>query len=250
MSKLAPENSSAKHSTEMNGDLPSMYDNHDYGKKRKARSHKFTVKDTNNGNTYWIPSIKESNTFAQYLIQENSDAKLLDKITTLPEMVISQLKKLIGKGAKDLEQNWEDAKELVDTAYHVLQVRRPVPDQKGAWKQYTDLLRFGVEMLWKARGNKGEWRSSKVMYGESTAQLYDINEEQVMSGSRFFVSIPNAMDVEIEADDLKDAVRELINKLRRHGATAEVSHMTREGAVLTVYKKGEPVEEIIIKDVS
>ena len=41
----AKENELARRSTEMNGRLPSSYDNKDYSKKRKPKNHKFSVKD-------------------------------------------------------------------------------------------------------------------------------------------------------------------------------------------------------------
>ena len=44
----AKENELAKRSTEMNNKLPLSYDNKDYGIKRKAKLHKFSVKDTKN----------------------------------------------------------------------------------------------------------------------------------------------------------------------------------------------------------
>jgi hypothetical protein len=248
MSGPAKENELARKSVEMNNHLPLQQTNTDFGKKRKVKNHKFSVKDTKNQKTYWTPAIAESTTFIDFLIQEATDIKMLDKLTSLPDMVISELQKLINQGARDLEQNWENAAELVNTAYHISNIRRPNPDQKGAWKQYTDLLGYGVEALYKARGPKGTWRDSDVMYAESYNPTYALNEK--MGGSRFFVRIPNAMDVEVDASDMSEVIRELTNKIRRHGATVDVTHRTQEGAVLSIMRQGEPVEEIIIQHVS
>lgn len=249
MSGPAKENELTKKSTEMNGSIPSQYDNVDFGKKRKPKNHKFSVKDTKTGKVYWNPAIAEHQTFSDFLIVEAaSDIRLLDKLTTLPEMIVSEIQKLINQGARDLNQQWADAAELVNTAYHVSNIRRPNPDQKGAWNQYTKLLAYGVNALHKARGPKGDWRSSEVMYAEGYVPNYMLSEQ--LSSHRFFVSIPNQMDVEIDGADLSEVIRELSNKLRRHGANTEVSHRTAEGAVLTVLRKGEPVEEIVIKAIS
>jgi len=245
----AKENELAKRSTEMNNKLPSTYDNKDYGIKRKAKLHKFSVKDTKNNKVYWTPAIAESNTFKQFLLSENTDIKQLEKITSLPQTVISELKKLISQGAKDVAQDWEDALELVNTAYHISNIRRPNPDQRGAWKQYEELLKFGVHALADTRGPSNKWRSSDVMYAESKQMdLFDLYEQ---SGThRFFVKIAGAMDVEIDASDLSEVIRELTNKIQRHGARVEVIHRTQEGAVLNILRNGEPVEEIVVQDVT
>lgn len=246
----APENDFAKRSTEMRGKVPMQMDNKDFGKKRKAKAHKFSVKDTKTGKTYWIPAVMEKLNFTTFLINEAADTKVYDNLTTLPEIIIGELKKLISKGAKDLAQNWKDAAELVNTAFHVAKIRRPIPDQRGAWKQYEALLKYGVQQLWNTRGSANSWRSSDVMYTESETPILEPLFELAGVGHRFFVSIPNAADVEIEADDLSHAIREMINKLKRHGVSAEVTYRTAEGAILTVIRDGQPIEEIIIKDVS
>jgi hypothetical protein len=242
------QNDFAKHSKEMTKDnVPKQMDNNDYGKKRKAKAHKFSIKDSNTGKEYGSRAVME--TFSDYLINEATEKKLLDKITTLPEIIIGELKKLIIKGAKDINQNWKDAKELVDTAYHVARIRRPIPDQRGAWKQYEALLKFGVHQLWDTRGNKGDWRAADVMYGESHIPTIEPLLEGV-GGKRFFVKIPNAMDVEIDASDMTEVIKELTNKIRRQGGHVEVRHRNEHGALLVIWKNDEEIEEITIQMVS
>jgi hypothetical protein len=250
MTYPASENELARKSKEMNNSsMPIQTTNVDYGKKRKAKNHKFSVRDTKTGQTYQNPAIAETLTLKSYLIKEATDEKLHDKLTTLPEVVIKELKKLIKKGAIDVAQNWENGAELVNTAYHVARIRRPVPNQKGAWKQYEELLKYGVHQLWNSRGNQGSWRAADVMYNESVSR--NIQPIYEASGShRFFVMIPNVADVEVEGSDLDEVVHDMINKLRRHGSTARISHKTSEGAILSVVKDGQQVEEIIIKHVS
>ncbi|MCK9369716.1 hypothetical protein M0R04_07390 [Candidatus Dojkabacteria bacterium] len=247
----AQENELARKSKEMNkGSIPMQTDNTDYGKKRKAKNHKFSVKSTGKDKkTYWTPAIAERLTFSGYLIQEDAESKTLEKLTSLPAVVVGELKKLIRKGGRDLNQSWSDAKELCDTAYMVSKIRRPIPTQKSAWKQYEELLKYAVHQLWDSRGNKGSWRKSEVVYSESaTPTMQPLSED--VSKHRYFVSIPNTADVEVEGEDLGEVVHDLINKLRRHGSTARIVHHTQEGAILAVMKDGEQVEEIIIKHIS
>lgn len=241
------QNDFAKRSAEMTGNVPKQMDNKDYGKKRTAKAHKFSVKDSKTGKLYWAPAIME--TFATYLISEATEKKILDNITTLPEVVIGELKKLIAKGAKDANQDWRDAKELTDTAYHVAHIRRPIPDQRGAWKQYEALLKYSVNQLWDNRGNKGTWRAADVMYGEGHTPTIEPLLE-ALGGKRFFVKIPNAIDVEIDASDMTAVIKDLTNKIRRQGGHVEVRHRNDQGALLVVWKKDKEVEEIIIQSVS
>ena len=248
MSYPGQENEFAKHSKNMTKDnVPNAYVNNDYGKKRKAKAHKFGITSSGTGKFYGTRAVMEN--FKDFLINEATEQKILDKITTLPEFVIGELKKLIGKGAKDLGQNWSDAAELVNTAYHVARIRRPIPDQRGAWKQYEALLKYGVEQLWNTRGNKGSWRKSEVVYGESYTPTIEPLFEKI-GGSRFFVKIPGAMDVEIDAKDMTEVIKEMTNKIRRQGGHVEVRHRTQEGAVLVVWKGEEELEEIIIQHAS
>ena len=248
MSGFNIENDFAKHAKEMTGSLPAQLDNKDYGKKRKAKAHKFSVKSTKTGKSYWVPAVMEHMTFLKSLL-EDVDAKNLDKMTSLPDLVIHELKKLINAGAKDPAQNWSDAAELVNTAYHVANIRRPNPTQKGAWKQYEELLKAGVHALHDSRGPIGSWRSSDVVYSESINYDSTLMLEKLNS-HRFFIKIPGAMDVEVDASDLSEVIRELINKIRRHSARAEVTHRTQEGAIVTIFRNDEEVQEIVIQDIS
>lgn len=247
MKELAPVNDFAKRAKEMNGSILNQNTNVDWGKKRKAKAHKYSVRDTNTGKLYWSPAIMEKLTLTKFLIQEKENQQTIEKLTTLPDVVVSELRKLIAKGAKDLAQNWKDAAELTNTAYHVAKIRRPIPDQRGAWAQYEDLLKYGVQQLWNTRGNDAPWRASAVIYTESS-DLLTIAESK--KADRFFVKIPGTMDVEVEADDMTDLIDKLSNKIRRHGGKVEVRHRTQEGAILIVWKKSEEVEEIIIRCVS
>lgn len=243
MKDFAPNTPLTKKAKEMNGKLPSQFDNIDYGKKRKAKLHKFSVKDSKTKKTYWIPTTMESLSFSDFLLIESSTDKYSEPLTALPEMLISELRKLINVGSKDLTQNWANALELVNTAFHVSNIKRPNPLMKGAWKQYEQLIKYGVTCLQDTRGVGGKWRSSDIMYAESIVS-------EANKSNRFFVKIPGTSSVEIEASDMSEVIRELSNKIKRHGASTEIIHRDQNGTVLGVLKNGEVVEEIIIQNLS
>lgn len=247
----AKENELAKKSKEMNGKIPSQYINKDFGKKRKAHNHKFSVKSTKTGQTYWVAAIAEDKTmkFKDYLIREATETKILDNLTELPDSIISEIKKLIKFGAKDLTQQWENALELCNTAYKVSNIKLPVPVNHKSWKQYTELLKFAVHELADARGMDGDWRQTDKIYKEN----YKIDSPMLLEkigGKRYFVKIPGQMSVEVEGDNMTEVLRELINKFKRHGAGVDIVHRSQEGAVIQVLSKGEPVEEVTIQELS
>lgn len=80
----------------------------------------------------------------------------------LPDIVISQIKSNIRKGAKDLKQNWANAIELTNKAYEVASVARSSPHDKHQWKQYEKLIQFAVMQLADARGMHGHWRMTSL----------------------------------------------------------------------------------------
>ena len=93
-------------------------------------------------------------------IQEKID-KNLEKI---PENVISDLKKQIRKGARDIKQNWANALELIHKAFEVEAVRRPEPSEREAWKQYEELIKYAVKELANNRGLDSDWRMSSKLH--------------------------------------------------------------------------------------
>lgn len=90
-----------------------------------------------------------------------------DKLGELPEGVLAEVQKNIRSGAKDTEQKWSNALELVQKAYEVAGVQRPTPDMKDAWKQYEQMLEYGVQQLARYRGLKGDWRMSSAIFHEA-----------------------------------------------------------------------------------
>lgn len=90
-----------------------------------------------------------------------------DDLSKLPEDVMNEIQKNIRDGAKDLEQQWFNALEVVHKAYSVAGVERPTPDMKEAWEQYEKNIQYGVEQLAKYRGMEGDWRMSSHIFHES-----------------------------------------------------------------------------------
>jgi hypothetical protein len=238
-------NEFAKKSKKMT--IPLQMDNKDYGKKTKAVARTVDVVSSGTGKYYGSKTImtKETKTFTEFLITENSD----DEITTLPDKVIRELKGLIRKGAADLQQNWKDALELTNKAYHVGNVRKPTPDQKGAWKQYTDLLSFGVQQLSATRGRDGKWRKTEpVAFTEAMQQRPDSGTP--IGSHRFFVTIPGEAAVEADAKNMDEIIEQMSNKCRRSGAKVRVEERTKLGATLSVWVGDIKRDTIKIQDIS
>jgi len=87
--------------------------------------------------------------------------------TGLPDSIISEIRKNIVKGAKDTEQKWANALELVHKSYEVAGVERPHPDMKSAWRQYEENIQYAVEQLAKFRGLDADWRMSSRIFHEA-----------------------------------------------------------------------------------
>lgn len=199
-------------------------------------------------------SLVES-TFIQNLLAEAND---VSELTTLPEKIIKELRNLIRKGAQDLQQNWKDALELVNKAYQVSNVRLPMPDHKGAWKQYMDLIGFGVQQLNATRGTNGQWRRTKPLYTESyiLSELANVDGDapRPIGNRRFFVEIPGVSAQEVDADSMDDIIEKISNKINRSsdviGTKVRVAHRTKEGAILHVFVGGALREKVVIKEIS
>lgn len=69
-----------------------------------------------------------------------------------PEDTVSAIQKEINKGAKDIEQEWKNAVELVNYAFEELNVPVPMANLKKRWGQYNKLISYAVKNLADARG--------------------------------------------------------------------------------------------------
>lgn len=187
-----------------------------------------------------------------------------DEDTRLPTSVISEITGLIRKGAKDLEQQWKNAFELTNTAYHVANVKRPTPDQKGGWKQYEDLLKIGVKALADARGMSGKWRMSQTAFAEAaeTPELDKVLTEATKDRQRrIFVRVKNIgyddteQEHEVNADHISDVIHSIQAHAKRQGRHLHIEPLGPGHARLTVHVKGvtgkRRDEQVIhIKDLS
>lgn len=90
-----------------------------------------------------------------------------DDMSLIPEDIMREINKIILKGAKDKEQKWANALELVHSAYDQTGTPYPSPDEKSAWKQYEENIANAVKQLAKARGLHGDWRMSSSVFHES-----------------------------------------------------------------------------------
>ena len=232
MSYPADKNSFDKSAKEMN--IPLQMDNRDYGKPSTAKPRSIIIKSSGKDKKvygYRTIMTKEN----QETVDALSEAEV--DLTLLPDKVINEIKKMIKKGAVDLEQKWVNALELLHTAYRVANVRRPTPAQKGAWNQYEKLIAFSVRQLAATRGIANAGRTTDVVLKEGKQ-------------SYFIVDIPGAKSSEIEADSMHAAVESIINKLKRHGVKAKIENLNDRNALISVWMNDKKHHEINIRDMS
>lgn len=245
MSKIPNvENEVSASSPEMN--IPSQYDNVDWGAKVKVTNRKTTTKSSGTDGTIYgskaIMTKEDKVTFANYLIQENSD------LSAWPTIIVDEIRKNIRTGAKDLNQKWKNALELTNKALEVASIQPPTPSKKAAWNQYEELIRFSVQQLAATRGLKGDWRSSELLVKEAAALTERVND---LSKRRFFVEMPGEAAREVEGTNLDEIVDAISNKIRntRHvlGTKVRVEERTKDYAVLAVFVNDVKRERIVIK---
>ena len=214
--------------------IGNQMDNHDFGKKNKVKPRTVVVKSSGkDGKVYSYRTImtKESCPLLTSIVEAEKD------ITMLPEKVINEIKKLIKKGAVDLEQKWVNALELLHTAYKAANVKRPNPNEKGAWRQYEDLIAFSVRQLAATRGLDNQWRLAPVVLKEA-------------STARFIADIPGAQSVEVEGDSIHEIIDSIVNKLKRQGVHAKIEKRDQYTATLSVWSNKVKHYEINIRDIS
>lgn len=80
-----------------------------------------------------------------------------DPQEAFPNDTISSLQKAINKECKDLEKEWKNATELVDSVMKELKVPKPLAFLKKRWDQYCKLIAYTVKNLYDSRGMKAAW---------------------------------------------------------------------------------------------
>lgn len=217
MSKIPDvENELSLRSSEMK--IPLQYDNVDWGKKKKLVNRKVSHIARGGDHTLYgskaiLTKEDAKPTFIQHLIHESDD------LTTLPQQVIGEIRSNIKKGAKDLEQNWKNALELVNKAYQVANVRRPDPSQKGAWKQYEQMIQFGVQSLAQSRGLNGAWRTSQLLVRENENDPLVLVKKDPGGETTFWSGINWMADKEHAEPIRMSKVKDLATKWKTHVKT-------------------------------
>lgn len=216
--------------------IPLQMDNKDYGKKTTAKPRTVVIKSSGkDGKYYGFRTIMTKEGYSDLMLQL---VEAETEITSLPDKVIHEIRKLIRQGAADLEQKWVNALELLHTAYKVANVKRPNPSQKGAWAQYEDLITFAVKQLAATRGIDNSWRTADVVLREQHNQ------------QRFIVDITGAHPAEVEAKDMHEIIDTLSNKLRRQGMRVKVESRDERKAKLSVWHGDSRHMDVSIRDIS
>ena len=135
-----------------------------------------------------------------------------DDLSELPPITMKDIQSNISKGAKDIEQNWANALELVHKAYSVSKVQRPKPGMAAGWKQYEENITYAVQQLAKARGMKSDWRMSASSLREAINTM-----ESGASKYNVHLQIPNTdpINATVEASDISmiiDMVKDNVKK--------------------------------------
>lgn len=164
----------------------------------------------------------------------------------LPKPTMDEIEKLIRDGAKDQEQKWVNALELVHKAYEVAQVERPTPDMSNAWKQYEEMINLAVKQLAKHRGIEGDWRMSAHIFHEGVSS----NTEQQ---TKFTIS-SEVDDLPLHTSVNANSIDEILNPILRFNITGyetEIKHRSPHHAVVYFCKNGERCgKKITIKRVN
>lgn len=88
------------------------------------------------------------------------EPNIIDDTSLAPEEY-KEIIRLIRRGAKDLEQKWENAVHLTKKAFEVAGIDIPSIVETGKWEQYVHLISLSVRELAKSRGLVGSnsgWR--------------------------------------------------------------------------------------------
>jgi len=83
--------------------------------------------------------------------------KDLEPRKPLPELIYKKIKRKVRDGAKDYDQEWKNAMDLVDWSFEELNINKPLASDPR-WSQYLDLIREAVKELHKARGDNFRWK--------------------------------------------------------------------------------------------
>lgn len=127
------------------------------------RDERVVIKDTKTGKVYGVKTMTGISTKRSKRVTEaKDDIDANDIETALTQDTLTEIKRNIRQGAQDLAQEWKNALELTQKAYDVAGALRPGPDEKIAWSQYEDCIKYAVQQLARARGLSGSWRMTEL----------------------------------------------------------------------------------------
>lgn len=163
--------------------------------------------------------------------------------TTLPDALVTELKKNIRAGAADLEQQWSSAIELTVQAYRVAGVKIPTPLNAALWTTYIDMLKYSVSQLSKHRGIDGDWRLTT----HHTKPRHITETTQPTQPKRVFAYINNEPPTEVSSPDLDHALTQVTKQLLKQQTEPTITNQTAEEIVLSLTSHGKNVGKITLK---
>lgn len=184
--------------------------------------------------------------FKEFL-EENTYKR--EDMSKLSQQDIDELQRLVREGAKNIEEKWANALELVHKAYEVAQIQRPTPEMNDAWKQYEDLISLAVKELTKHRGIDGEWRMSAHIFHER-APAPKAKTDVVTK----YTITSDVDDLPLHATVTAESIDEIVTPMMRFNITGheiEVKHRSPHHAVVYFCKNGKRCgDKITIKRVA
>ena len=220
------------------------------GSRTAVRPEKVTIVDTATGKKYGTRTIQQKVTEGMSSLRNFLSLYEGTEDFALPEILMKEIQKNIRDGAKDTTQRWKGALELVNTAYHVANIKLPNPQHKQAWKQYEENISYGVKQLADVYGRdtkKSEynWRVTDPLSEDAyslepslTSSLTDDQRNEAPQKRRIFAEIDGAGQVEIHAKNFDEFIEKFENQLRSKGARLRVDARDAKSASLSVMVKG------------
>lgn len=103
--------------------------------------------------------------FSKFLAEAKEKEKKIvfketDGRSAYPANTINAIESQITTLAKDLDQDWKSAVELIDKSFEELDIPKPQPYQKERWGQFNDLIAHAIKQLYQSRGLKASWTQS------------------------------------------------------------------------------------------
>lgn len=174
---------------------------------------------------FLLRRVNENDIYTSNKSKENGDV-------LIKQISLDSIKKNIRSGAKDLSQQWRDAKEITEKAFEVAGEKLPVPSQKRRWDQFVDLAKYAVHELAKYRGMNGNWRISKPITENAE--------------SPFTIELSQQQILDVEGNTFDEILEQLTEQLRKYGAKAKIETENENKIVLSIWLNNHRINEITI----